>query len=64
MADRISPPSAADTMAAAAASMEQALKTVIALVARVSQQSIDQPERRLARHRRSSDLLADWCAAD
>lgn len=58
------PQSPADTINAAAACMSDALKTALTLVEQSNAQSARKFERRLERHRRESDLLADQCNFD
>jgi hypothetical protein len=58
------PQSPADTINAAAACMSDALKTALTLVEQSNAQSVRKFERRLERHRRESDLLADQCNFD
>ena len=56
--------SPADSMAAAAASMADALQTTLALVQHCNAPSMPKLERRGRKHRRESDLLGDDCAFD
>jgi hypothetical protein len=58
------PPTPADGMAAAAASMAAALKTTLALVERCTEQARSQLDRRARRHRRDSDRQGEACAFD
>lgn len=60
------PPAASpvDTINAAAACMSDALKTALMLVEHTNAQSARKVERRLERHRRETDILADYCKMD
>jgi hypothetical protein len=59
------PPSPADSMAAAAAAMSDALHTTLALVQHCTEQSLPRAERRRPeQHRRQGDLAGDDCAFD
>jgi hypothetical protein len=58
------PQSPADTINAAAACMSDALKTALTLVEQSNAQAVRKFERRLERHRRESDVLADHCSFD
>jgi hypothetical protein len=53
------PPSPADTIAAAAACMSDALHTALALVDHASALAVPKFERRQERHRRTGDILCD-----
>jgi hypothetical protein len=63
-AARAHPPSPADSMAAAAASMAAALETTLALARHCSDQAANSVERRGGRHRRGSDLQGEDCDFD
>ncbi|WP_426100595.1 hypothetical protein [Massilia sp. TSP1-1-2] len=58
------PASPADTVAAAALVMSDALKTMLELVERVSARPVHADERRTTGARREEDILADHCAFD
>lgn len=53
-----------ETMNAAAACMSEALKTALVLVEQSNAQSVRKFERRVERHRRESDVMADHCSFD
>jgi hypothetical protein len=53
-----------EAMTAAAACMTETLKTALALVERIATQAVPQCERRVERHRRAQDLMADACQLD
>jgi hypothetical protein len=58
------PESPSATIAAAAASMSEALRTALQLVEHSNAQSLPRLERRAQSHRRATDVLADYAAAD
>lgn len=58
------PQSPAETINAAAACMAGALKTALTLVEQSNAQAVRKYERRLERHRRESDVMADHCSFD